>query len=63
MRIKRRSDYSPFEAANKSITVCELIYILENFDENCKIVTSHDNGYTYGNITSNDLDEVEDDDE
>lgn len=43
-----RTDYSAREAARKSIKVKELKEILERYDDDDVIVTSHDNGYTYG---------------
>jgi len=43
-----RDCYSQVEAAEKSMTVRELIDFLEQLDEDAKVVLSHDNGYTYG---------------
>ena len=51
-----RSDYDIRDAASSSITVGQLIEHLRRFDEDTKIVTMNDGGYTYGYI---DLDEVE----
>jgi len=47
----RRSEYSAELAAEKSLTVGELIDILEQYDENALVVTGHDNGYTYGHLS------------
>ncbi len=52
-----RSDYSAEISAEKSITVEELIYILEEFDGEDKIVFSNDNGYTFGSISERDFQE------
>lgn len=35
----------------KTLTVGELIKLLEDFDEARPVVFAHDNGYTYGGIT------------
>lgn len=43
-----RDCYSPAEAAKKTMTVGELISLLDGYDENTPIILSHDNGYTYG---------------
>ena len=43
-----RTHYSAREAAKQSITVRELINLLEQFDEDAPIIFSNDNGYTYG---------------
>ena len=41
-----------------TISVRELIDILSQFDEDAKIYTSHDNGYTFGGIHEEDFEEV-----
>lgn len=41
-----------------TISVRELIDILSQFDEDAKIYTSHDNGYTFGGIHEDDFEEV-----
>ena len=41
-----------------TISVRELINILSQFDEDAKIYTSHDNGYTFGGIHEEDFEEV-----
>ena len=53
-----RSEYSIKEAAEKSITVRELIdYLENNLDMDSRIVFSNDNGYTYGYIRKSVVDE------
>lgn len=42
-----------------TISVRELIDILSQFDEDAKIYTSHDNGYTFGGIHEEDFEEVD----
>ena len=54
----KRNGYSPDQCGN-TLTVGELIQELECFDSDEKIYLSHDNGYTYGSITTNDFDEQE----
>lgn len=51
----RREGYST-DQIRRTLTVEELIEILEQYDGNTLIMLSHDNGYTYGGITSNDID-------
>ena len=58
----KRNGYSP-DQCGSTLTVGELIRELECFDPDDKIYLSHDNGYTYGSITANDLNEQEDMDE
>ena len=43
-----RDTYSIEESEKCSITVKELINCLAQFDDDEKVVLSHDNGYTYG---------------
>lgn len=45
-----RSEYDANSAAKCSMTVGELIEVLENFRQTDKIVFSNDNGYTYGYV-------------
>ena len=44
-----RNGYSP-EQCGSTLTVGELIEILQRFDEEEKVYLSNDNGYTFGNI-------------
>ena len=46
----RREGYS-FDQVRRTMTVGELIEVLQNYDEDTPIYLSHDNGYTYGGIT------------
>lgn len=46
-----------------TMTVGELIAMLEQFDEDVLVYTSHDNGYTYGGISEMDFEERYDDEE
>ena len=48
-----RSDYNVKDAASGSITVGELIEILEGWNPKFKVVFRIDNGYTYGYIDEN----------
>ena len=61
----RRDAYSKNEV--RTITVKELIQELEQYDEDAKVVLSHDNGYTYGGVSSysneDDYDDVETEDD
>lgn len=57
----RRTGYS-VDQIRKTLTVGELIDFLSMFDEDAKVYLSHDNGYTYGGITEEDIteDSIED---
>lgn len=63
----KREGYSIEQAENEreSITVGELISLLEDFDEGTKVYISNDNGYTYGSVTEYRIREewVDEDDE
>ena len=50
----KRNGYSP-EQCGRTLTVGELINILEDYDEDTLIYLSNDNGYTYGSITESDI--------
>ncbi len=52
-----RSYYDALEAAENSMTVRELIERLEQEDGDQKIIFSNDNGYTYGTIGEDDVDD------
>lgn len=52
-----RDTYDIRESADCSITVGELISELRNYEEDDKIVFSNDNGYTYGYIRRESLDD------
>ncbi len=51
----RRDAYSKNDV--RTMTVRELIQELEQYDEDAKVVLSHDNGYTYGGISRHDFEE------
>ena len=57
-----RAGYSPEQIRN-TMTVGELIAVLEEFDADTPVFLKHDGGYTYGGITWSDLEEGDDDDE
>lgn len=50
----KRNGYGP-EQCGKTLTVGELIEILEQFDEDSPVYLRNDNGYTYGSITERDI--------
>lgn len=47
----KRDAYGVDDIIHKTFTVGDLIGALEDFDEDTKVILSHDNGYTYGAIT------------
>lgn len=58
----RRSGYAAtLESAGRTMTVGEIIEMLEEYDHNQPVYLSNDGGYTYGNITPSSFfeDEVE----
>lgn len=57
-----RDGYSIDQIRN-TMTVGELMELLQDYDEDTKIYLSFDNGYTYGGISSQDFEEVDDEDE
>lgn len=52
-----RSEYDIRDAAERSMTIGELIDELVRYDRNEKIVFSNDNGYTYGYVGAGYIDE------
>lgn len=60
----RREGYS-MEQIENTLTVGELIELLESFNPDTPIMLNNDNGYTYGSITeySIELEEVEEETE
>jgi len=58
----KRNGYAP-EQCGRTMTVRELISMLEEFDENEKVYLRNDNGYTYGSITGRDIEEEYDEEE
>ena len=61
----RRSGYS-YDTCGNTMTVGDLIELLQDFDEDSPIYLRNDNGYTFGNIDEYSLriaDEEEDDED
>lgn len=55
-----RQGYAIDQVVNRTMTVGELIYLLESrFDEDQPIVFSHDGGYTYGALCEENISESE----
>ena len=52
----RRDGYST-DQIKKTLTVGEIIRILEQYDEDTKVYLNNDNGYTFGSITESSFDE------
>ena len=59
-----RNGYSP-EQCGRTMTVCELMAYLEQFEDDTPVYLKNDQGYTYGSITESDFsdDNFDDDDE
>ena len=57
-----RNGYTP-EQCGRTLTVKELIEILEQYDEDSPVYIRNDKGYTYGHITAYDINAEEDIDE
>ena len=55
----KRNGYGP-DQCGRTLTVGELIRILEDFDEDRPVYLRNDNGYTYGSITEWDITASED---
>ena len=53
-----RNGYGP-DQCGRTLTVGELIEILEQYDEDRLIYLRNDNGYTYGSITEQDISPAE----
>ena len=60
----KRNGYSP-EQCGRTLTVGELIEILQGCDPDMEVYLKNDNGYTYGSITDYDIyeDEVDEEEE
>lgn len=58
----KRNGYAPNQCG-KTLTVRELIELLEGFDPEEKIYIKNDGGYTYGSIRYDDIDEEWEDEE
>ena len=50
-----RDGYAEEQVVDSAITIKELIDILSRYDEDLLVITSHDNGYTYGTINDWDI--------
>lgn len=50
-----RDAYGPDQIEDNTITVGELIEILDQYDENLKVFLRNDNGYTFGSISNNSI--------
>ena len=49
-----RNGYDP-EQCGRTLTVGQLIAMLEDYDEDTPVFLRNDNGYTYGSIEEHDL--------
>lgn len=52
----RRNGYSP-DQCGRTMTICELIAYLEQFEDDTPVYLSNDRGYTYGSITDSSFEE------
>lgn len=50
----KRNGYTPDQCGN-TMTVQELIELLEEYDGDLPVYLNNDNGYTYGSITEDDI--------
>lgn len=57
----RREGYS-LSQISKTLTVGELIEILDQYEDHTQIFTNHDNGYTFGGLREQDFSETDIDD-
>ena len=53
----RRETCSKGDAARRTMSVSELINLLEQYDDDALVVFSHDNGYTYGGVHESDIED------
>ncbi|GIZ15521.1 hypothetical protein [Capnocytophaga catalasegens] len=53
-----KNGYSP-EQCGKTLSVAELIEILQQYDKESLVYFNNDNGYTFGSINESDIEEVE----
>lgn len=58
-----RDCYHPKQKEDKTMTVGELISTLQDYPEDAKVFLRNDNGYTYGSISSYDIQEGSYDDD
>lgn len=57
-----RDDYAPNQI-RRTMTVGELVELLQDYEESTKIYLSFDRGYTYGGISADCISEQEDEDD
>lgn len=57
----KRNGYG-VDQCGETLTVGELIEVLQEYDEDTPVYLRNDHGYTYGSITKNDIYESESDD-
>lgn len=55
----KRTGYSVEQVKDMTMTVGDLISALQEYDEDTLIVISNDNGYTFGEIDHNSIDELD----
>ena len=55
----KRNGYDT-KQCGRTLTVGELIEILQEYDEESPVYLRNDNGYTYGSITENDFTDEDD---
>ena len=58
--LETKRDGCSAEQCGRTLTVAELIKILEDFDEDMPVYLNNDNGYTFGSITESCIYEEED---
>lgn len=58
----RRNGYTPSQCG-ETMTVGEMISWLEQFDEDAPVYLKNDNGYTFGSITSDSIEEGSEDED
>lgn len=49
------------DQVRQTMTVGELVALLQDYDEDAPVYLSHDNGFTFGGITERKIEEVFDD--
>lgn len=55
----KRQAYGVEDIIDRTMTVGDLVhFLMENYDEDTPIILSHDNGYTYGGIREEDIEET-----
>lgn len=58
----RRDAYCPEDVASQSLTVAELLEILQGYDPESVVLLRNDNGYTYGKVCEHSIHEDEPED-